>query len=209
MACNSDIVILMHKVLDENADEKDKQDLTLHLQKCLECREHFEELKRTVAIVQSASRVKAPENFKESVMDRLPREKSRPAARRWLQTHPVMTAAALFLIFMTGYLFQIWHAPQEVAVIGEGHVVKGNDIVIVPEGEVINGDLIVHNSDVRIEGKVKGDVTVINGRPFKASAGQVTGQIKEVNEILGWIWYQIKHLFTGSVSYQEIRGFPL
>ncbi|HEX7064108.1 MAG TPA: anti-sigma factor [Bacillales bacterium] len=209
MACNSDTAALMHKVLDEIADEKDKQDLTLHLQSCLECREHFEELKRTIAIVQSASRVKAPENFKKSVMARLPREKRRPAVRRWLQTHPVVAAAALFLIFMTGYLFQIWHAPQEVAVMGEGHVVKGSDIVIVPEDVVINGDLIVHNSDVRIEGKVKGDVTVINGRQYMASAGQVTGQIKEVNEILGWIWYQIKHLFTGLVSLHEIRGFSL
>ncbi|HEX6923417.1 MAG TPA: anti-sigma factor [Bacillales bacterium] len=200
MVRHSDMAELMHKVLDENADDQDKRDLARHLKKCWECREHFEELKRTVAIVQSASLVKAPVDFKENVMNRLPKENRKPAVRRWFQGHPVLTAAALFLIMMTGYMFSLWQAPQEVSVIGKGHVLKGEDVVIVPEGEVINGDLIVRNSDVRIKGKVKGDVTVINGKQYLASAGQVTGQIQEVNEILGWIWYQVKHLFTGFVS---------
>jgi anti-sigma factor RsiW len=189
----------MHKVLDEEATEAEKQQLEIHLNGCRVCREHFEELQRTVAIVQSTSRLRAPEHFKESVLGLLPEEKRASTAKRWLQGHPVLTAAALFLILMTGYLFSLWEGPQQVSVLGKGHVKQSGDIVIVPKGEVIRGDLVVRNSNLKIEGKVEGDVTVINGAPYLASAGHVTGQMKEVNQIVEWIWYQMKHLFTGFI----------
>lgn len=199
MSCVSETVELMHKVLDEEATKTEKQRLKTHLNGCRACREHFEELQRTVAIVQSTSRLCAPEHFKESVLRLLPEEKRASAVKRWLQSHPILTAAGLFLLFMTGYLFSFWEGPQQVSVQGKGHVKQGGDIVVVPKGEVIRGDLVVRNSNLKIEGKVKGDVTVINGDPYLASAGHVTGQMKEVNQIVDWIWYQMKHLFTGFV----------
>ena len=64
--------------------------------------------------------------------------------------------------------------------------------VVVPEGEVVNGDLTVRNGDVKIEGKVTGNVTVINGKQYLASAGNVTGEINEIDEAFEWLWYQIK-----------------
>ncbi|HET7616722.1 MAG TPA: anti-sigma factor, partial [Bacillales bacterium] len=136
MACRPNIIELMHKVLDEDADEKDKYDLTLHLNKCRSCRDHFEELKKTEVMVRSVSRVKAPNQFKENILDCLPSEKRASVVKRWLQSHPVLTAAALFMIFMTGYLFSLWQGPQEVALHGTGHVITGDDEVIVPKGEV-------------------------------------------------------------------------
>jgi anti-sigma factor RsiW len=45
---------------------------------------------------------------------------------------------------------------------------------------------------LEIEGEIQGDVTVINGEQYLASAGHVTGQIEEVNEVFDWIWYHIK-----------------
>ncbi|HET7658128.1 MAG TPA: anti-sigma factor, partial [Bacillales bacterium] len=143
---------------------------------------------------------------KENVLKRLPKENQSSKARRWFYQHPLMTAAALFLIFMTGYLFSLWEGPQQVSVVGKGHVKQGDHMVIVPKGEVIQGNLIVHNSDVKIEGKVHGDVTVINGRKYLASAGQVTGHVRVVDAVLEWIWYQIKHLFTGLIGSYKITG---
>ncbi|HET7580668.1 MAG TPA: anti-sigma factor [Bacillales bacterium] len=199
----------MHKVLDGDADDRDKQDLTLHLKACGTCREHFEELQKTEAIVQSASGIRAPEHLKDTIIDRLPGEHRTSKARRWLQRHAVLTAAALFLIFMAGYLFSLWQGPGQVSVVGKGHVKQGNHVVIVPKDEVIHGDLIVRNSNVKIKGKVKGNVTVIHGKQYLASAGQVTGHIREVNQVVGWIWYQIKHLFTGWTPPYEIRKLDL
>ncbi|HET7628073.1 MAG TPA: zf-HC2 domain-containing protein [Bacillales bacterium] len=209
MGCKPEIVQLMHKVLDEDADDKDKRDLTQHLKGCPECREHYEQLKRTEALMRSTSSVKAPGDLKDKIIERMPNEKRTLKAKRWFQQHPVLTAAALFLLFMSGYLFSLWQGPQQVAVRGSGHVITGGEEVIVPKGVVIRGDLVVRNSDVRIEGKVLGDVTVINGKEYLASAGQVTGEIEEVNALFEWLWYQIKQLFTGFASSREIVGRPL
>lgn len=205
MTSHSEIMHVMHKVLDGDADEKEKRDLTHHLKACGTCRIHFKELKTTEAMVQSASGAHAPIDFKETLLKRMPKETRVTKTKRWLQAHPVLTAAALFLIFMTSYLFSLWDGPQQVTVLGEGHVKQTHNAVIVPKGEVIHGDLIVRNSNLKIEGTVKGNVTVINGKKYMASAGQVTGQIKEVNQIMEWIWYQLKHLFTGLVLLPGIR----
>ena len=43
-----------------------------------------------------------------------------------------------------------------------------------------------------IEGEVNGNVTVINGEKYMASAGKVTGDIEEVNEIFEWVWFRVK-----------------
>lgn len=67
-----------------------------------------------------------------------------------------------------------------------------NDTVIVPEGEVVEGDLVVKNGDLRIEGQVDGNVTIINGDKYMASAGNVTGDIDEIDEVFEWIWYKMK-----------------
>ena len=36
--------------------------------------------------------------------------------------------------------------------------------VIVPNGEVVKGDIVVKNGDIVVEGEVDGNVTVINGQ---------------------------------------------
>ena len=52
--------------------------------------------------------------------------------------------------------------------------------------------MTVRNGTVQIEGKVEGNVTIINGEKYMASAGNVTGDIKEINEVFDWIWYHIQ-----------------
>ena len=51
--------------------------------------------------------------------------------------------------------------------------------MIIPEGEVVKGDVTVRNGKLIIEGEVDGNVTVINGEKYMASAGKVTGDIEE------------------------------
>jgi len=64
--------------------------------------------------------------------------------------------------------------------------------VIVPEGEVIEGDLVVKNGNLRIEGQVDGNVTVIRGTKYMASTAVVTGNSEEIDEVFDWLWYKIK-----------------
>ena len=67
-----------------------------------------------------------------------------------------------------------------------------NNTVIVPEGQIVEGDIVVKNGDLRIEGEVHGNVTIINGKRYLASAGNVTGDIQVINEVFEWVWYKMK-----------------
>jgi anti-sigma factor RsiW len=93
---------------------------------------------------------------------------------------------------MMGSLFSTWNQDKDFSVSKQKNLVVRNNTVIVPKGETVIGDVIVRNGNLDIEGEVQGDVTVINGEKYLASAGHVTGQIDEVNEVFDWIWYHIK-----------------
>lgn len=192
MKCSEEIVELMHDYLDEEIDPTSELVLREHLQSCKDCDLLFKEFKKTIAIVKGTSRMQAPANFSANVMALLPKEKKKVGAERWLRNHPLLAAASLFLILMMGSLLSTWNQEREFSVSKQTNLVVQNDTVIVPKGEVIKGDIIVRNGKLKIEGEVQGDVTVINGEQYLASAGHVTGQIEEVNEVFDWIWYHMK-----------------
>jgi anti-sigma factor RsiW len=191
LSCPSEIIEYMHEYLDEEISAEHEKILREHLQTCKECQTHFHELKKTVALVQSTSHIKAPSNFTANVMERLPKEKKKVGVQRWFRHHPLLTAASLFFLLMAGSLFSTWNDHQ-FSVSKQPNLKVENNTVIVPRGEVVKGDVVVKNGTLKIEGEVQGNVTVINGKQYLASAGHVTGEIKEVNEVYEWIWFQIK-----------------
>ncbi|GHI01565.1 anti-sigma factor family protein [Neobacillus kokaensis] len=199
--CPEQIIELMHQYLDEEIDSKEEQVLREHLQSCKECEEIFNELKKTVAFVKSISNMQAPPDFTANVLARLPKEKKQVLAARLLRNHPFLSAASLFVVLMMGSLFSTWNQDQEFSVSKQQNLVVKNNTVTVPKGEVVKGDVIVRNGKLKIEGEVQGNVTVIHGEKYLASAGHVTGQIDEVNEVFDWIWYQMKR------SAKEVAGF--
>jgi anti-sigma factor RsiW len=132
-------------------------------------------------------------DFTQAIMDRLPKEKKTVGVNRWLKGHPLLAAASLFVLLMTGSLFSSWSADSDFSVSKQPNLVVENNTVTVPEGETVEGDVTVKGGTINIEGKVEGNVTVINGE-YMASAGQVTGEVEEINEAFEWIWYQMKSL---------------
>ncbi|MCM3540780.1 anti-sigma factor [Priestia filamentosa] len=191
MECKN-VSLFMHEYLDGDIEAADEQKLRKHLQECEECSEHFRELKRTIAFIQSTSHVSAPANFTEGVMKRLPVERKRAKARRWLQGHPLLTAAAVFFVLMLGGALSSWSNNSEFSVSKQDNVEVKGHTAIVPEGKTVQGDLVVRNGNTRIEGKVNGSVTVINGSNYLASAGEVTGEIRELDQMFEWLWYKMK-----------------
>lgn len=198
--CNEEIIEYMHEYLDEEITDEHKQLLKTHIEQCEECRMHFHELKRAIAFVQSTSHFQAPAGFTENVMARLPKEKKKVGAQRWLRKHPMLAAASLFLILMSGSVLSAWNQESALSVSKQSNLVIENDTVIVPEGEVVKGDVVVKNGNLQINGEVEGDATVINGEQYLASAGNVTGEIKEVDQLFEWLWYHIKNTSKSLIS---------
>lgn len=190
--CSEEIIELMHDYLDEEIDPTNEKILRNHLQSCKECEILFNEYKKTIAVVKGTSTMQPSSDFTAGVMARLPKEKKKVGVQRWLRNHPMLAAASLFLILMMGSLASTWNQGGELSVSKQENLVVQKDTVIVPEGEVVKGDVIVRNGNLKVEGEVQGDVTVINGEQYQASAGHVTGQIEEVNEVFDWIWYHMK-----------------
>ncbi|WP_409273104.1 zf-HC2 domain-containing protein [Neobacillus sp. SCS-31] len=200
MNCPEEIIVYMHEYLDEDLDPEHEQILKDHLGTCTACQNIFHEMKKTIALIRSTANVHAPDHFTQSVMARLPKEKKKVGVQRWMKRHPIVTAAAVFIFLMAGSLFSAWDSDREFSTTNAGQVVIEDHTVIVPAGKVVKGDLVVKNGNIKIEGEVQGNVTVINGEQYMASAGNVTGKIEEVDRAFDWIWYQIKRTATELVS---------
>ncbi|QGQ44038.1 anti-sigma factor family protein [Metabacillus sediminilitoris] len=194
MSCSSEFVQLLHKYMDHEVTSEEEKKIKEHLQTCKECYQHFHELEKTVALVKSTSHIEAPIDFTKAVMDKLPKEKRTVSWKRWFKGHPLLAAASMFVLLMTGSLFSAWNEDQDFSVSKQSNLVVENSKVTVPKGEVVKGDVTVKNGELIIEGTIQGDVTVINGDNYLAQAGQVTGEIEEVDELFEWLWYHIKSI---------------
>ncbi|PAL10759.1 anti-sigma factor family protein [Peribacillus simplex] len=203
MNCHEEIIEYMHDYLDEDIKPEHKEVLREHLHDCAECRDYFHEMKKAVALVQSTSHIKAPDDFTAKVMAQLPKETKTTGAKRWFKSHPFMTAAAMFIILMTGSVFSTYNQDEHFSVSKQPNLVVEGETVIVPEGETIKGNVVVQNGNIQIDGEVEGDVTVINGHKYMSKAGNVTGSIHVIDQAFEWMWYKVKDTATSLVPTKE------
>lgn len=186
------MIAYMHEFLDEEISVEDEKELKKHLLQCADCQTHFHELEKSIALIKGIVNLKTSEDFTNKVMSKLPKEKRKIGVQRWFSQHPIFTAASLFLVFMMGSVVSTWNTEKDLSVTKQPNLIVQNDTVIVPEGEVVKGDVIVRNGTIRIEGQVDGNVTVINGKKYMAAAGEVTGEIRELDAFFEWVWYNMK-----------------
>lgn len=207
--CNKETIELMHKYLDGDLTKQEEKKLRGHLEGCEDCQKHFHELKRTITLVQSTENISAPADFTANVMENLPSEKKYLRYKRWFKAHPIVTSAAIFFIFMFSGIFSAWNQQSELVVSKQENLVIQGDTVIVPEGVTVSGDLLVKNGNLKIDGTVDGNVTLINseliddsieGSGLMASAGEVNGELKEVDRIFEWIWFHLKDMVESIFS---------
>lgn len=216
MNCNKEAIALMHKYLDGQLHKEEERRLRDHLQTCESCQHHFHELKRTTTLIKNTTFVSAPPRFTANVMANLPKEKKRKNYVRKLQRHPILTAAAVFFILMFSGIFAAWNEDQQVTVSKQENLEIRDHTVIVPEGVTVEGDLVVRNGDLRIEGKVDGDITIINGDVIEGAPQKDTndsldrntlraysGELTEVNQVYEWIWYHMKKAVNDIFSFQS------
>ncbi|MFJ7935132.1 anti-sigma factor family protein [Sporosarcina sp. NPDC096371] len=190
--CPEQIVQYMHAYLDGDISLAEERELKQHLDSCKECKEIMNGLTESIAFIGSATQIEAPKNFVDGVMARLPKEKSQAGFQRWLRRHPFLAAAAMFVILMSASLFSSYGNDQQFSVTKQPNLIVEGQTVLVPEGEIVKGDIVVKNGILRIEGQVDGDVTVIQGSKYMASTAIVTGKIEEVDKVFDWLWYKMK-----------------
>lgn len=189
--CTDRYAEYMHEYLDGDISREHEHELKKHLQECHKCKEHMHELNDTVAFIKSAAHVTAPIGLEQKIMNRLPKRKSMAGIQKWFRRHPFIVAAAVFMLFMSAGVFGTMPHEDQFSVTKQPNLIVDGQTVIVPKGEVVEGDIVVRNGDIVIEGQVEGNVTVINGK-YMASTLVVTGQIEEIDQTFELIWYEIK-----------------
>ncbi|MDN3427859.1 anti-sigma factor [Microbacterium sp. APC 3898] len=204
-ACPENVLHLMDDYLDGDISQNDERQLREHLESCSDCRKLYQELSKTIAFVQSASHIQAPADFVQKTMARLPKEKQRAGVQRWFRRHPMLAAAALFCVLMSAALFTNFNDDQQFAFTKQPNLVVEGQTVVVPEGEKVVGDLTVRNGDLRVEGELEGNVTIVNGQ-YMASSGVITGEIEEIDKAFEWLWYTIKNGFKDAAAIFDTNG---
>ncbi|NGQ97515.1 anti-sigma factor [Brevibacillus sp. SYP-B805] len=191
--------LLIHEFLDGDLDELSNQQLQEHLRTCQACCQHLHELKRAIAFLQSASHIHVSADFTARVLAQLPSPSKANRVSNWLRQHPFLVAAAVFFFLMTGSLTASWFEQDETLQVSSAHldklkIDKERNVVVVPSGVTIDGDLVVRNGSVEVLGKVKGNVVAIEGKVFLASTAQVAGDTESIEAIFDWIWYELKNI---------------
>lgn len=201
--CPEHIVEQMHNYLDGDISIEEEASLREHLSSCEECQEHMNELKETVFLFSHVEPVTPSANFTANVMAQLPKQKRTIHIGRFLRKYPMLTAAAMFLVLMSVTLFSSYGNDQQLSYTKQPNLVVDGNTVIVPAGTVVDGNLVVKNGDLRIEGEVQGDVTVIKGTKYMASTAVITGEVEEIDQAFDWLWYKIKTTVQNIFSSSE------
>ncbi len=195
--CPEHIVDLMHTYLDGDIRHDEEADLRAHLSSCQECRTLMDELKETVLLFNQVEPIPAPAGFTKGVMQALPKQKKTIGFSRFLRRHPMLVAAAMFLVLMSATLFSSYGNTGQLSYTKQPDLIVDGSTITVPAGKVIDGDLTIKNGHLIIEGQVNGNVTVIKGSKYQASSAVVTGEIQEIDEVFDWLWYKIKSTVQG------------
>src|SRR5690606_2065481 len=150
-----------------------------HLSACETCRHHLDRLEQTDALIRSVQAPELPEGLTDNIMAALPRLSGRTRFMLWLKRHPASAVAVIFLLMMLGSMATLWEKDTTLVVKGTDldEVIIEGDLVIVPEGSVVNGDLTVENGTLLVEGEIRGDLYVIDGTMNMASSAYIAGQV--------------------------------
>ncbi|KKO53126.1 zf-HC2 domain-containing protein [Paenibacillus sp. DMB20] len=198
-------VSLMHDYLDNDLSQHQQLELKTHLLQCVDCRNRFEELEKTDMLLFSLTHHSTgpSDDLTDRIMGMLPKQKKQKVWITWVKNHPAITAAALFLVVMLFSTVSFWNQENQLVVKGselDKLVIEGQTVIIPPD-QTIAGDLTVENGKAQVYGKVNGNLTVIDGELFQASTAHISGQVKDIDKAMDWIWYKISNLFT-DVAYR-------
>jgi anti-sigma factor RsiW len=183
----------MHEYLDGDLTGTPLTELKKHLLSCMDCSQRFRQMQNTEAMVRSLPHLAATSDLTDRIMASLPKQPKRNTWLQWIQRHPAIAVASMFLFVMLSSSLSLWNQDTEMVVKGaslEQVVIKG-DTVYVPAGHTVDGNLMVKRGKIQIDGEVKGNLVVIDGSYNLASTAHISGKIKQVDQALDWLWFEV------------------
>ncbi|MCL6458173.1 MAG: zf-HC2 domain-containing protein, partial [Gorillibacterium sp.] len=179
----------MHEYLDKDLDHVEAVSLKKHMLSCPECNRHFRELEMTEALIKNTTWESAPQGLTERIMSSLPVRPKRQSWFRWTRRHPAISVASVFLFVMLGSFLSMWNQNPELTVRGSNldQLVIGDDMVYLPKGNHVEGNLMVRGGTVKIDGQLDGNLVIVDGSFQTASAANVSGKIYEINQAAEWL----------------------
>ncbi|PKR77555.1 hypothetical protein CEY16_06340 [Halalkalibacillus sediminis] len=203
MACTNEQHSRIHRYFDREMTHSEEIELKHHLMECEECQRDFQELKKVHDDLSAMESIEAPDDLKSNIMQQLPEQTKVKRYSKSLKEHPFITAAAVFLLMMFATCIVQYQADQQISLSKHENVKIEGDTVIVPEGEVIEGDFVVKNANVVLKGRVNGNLTLVNSTlideeshhfegTFSSVNHHVTGDVIEVNEFFGWVNHRVQ-----------------
>lgn len=197
MKCK-DALPLIHEYLDGHLNAERRLELRSHLNDCPGCSGRMKSLEKAEALVKLLDRPQAPSDLSAKIMASLPPVQKKQPWVRWVRRHPAATAAAAFLVVMIGSFMSLWNQGTQLVVRGDdldGVIIEGRQ-VIIPEGATMEGNLVVENGTLQVNGDVQGNLTVVDGSVAMASTAHISGQVTKVDQALDWIWYKVGDWYT-------------
>lgn len=198
MECSKALPV-MHDFLDGDLSTDLALELKKHLIACSACHHRFRELEQAGALLQHGlPQVPVPQGLTAKIMQGLPPESRKNGFALWIRRHPAASVAAIFVMVMFASYVSLWNEDTELMVKGSAlsQVVIQDDKVIVPAGHTVEGDLLVENGVVEVEGEVRGNVVVIDGSVALASTAKVAGDVMMVDQALEWVWFKMNQWFV-------------
>jgi anti-sigma factor (TIGR02949 family) len=186
----------IHEYLDGDLGGIEAARLKEHLVSCPDCNKRFRTLEKTDALVRSMPRSHAPEGLEEAIMRALPQPAKRLAWLHWMKRHPAVSVASVFLLVMMSSFLSMWNQDKDLTVKSASldQLVFQGDTVVVPAGHTVDGNLTVTNGNIQVDGEVKGNLVVIDGSYNLASTAKISGQIKEIDRALDWLWFKVNEV---------------
>jgi anti-sigma factor RsiW len=190
---------LIHEYLDTALEGPELTELQQHLLDCPACREFLNGLEQADACLRVVPQPTISDGFTDKVMFALPRGSRLTVFKRWIKRHPAISVAAVFVVVMMSSFLSLWDTENDLIVKGKDleNVVIHGDVVIVPEGQTVHGDLMIENGKMQVFGRIDGNLVVVDGSIFTASTANIAGQVTSVNETIDRFWYKIKEFMTG------------
>jgi anti-sigma factor RsiW len=190
---------LVHDYLDGELEGPQLTELKQHLLACPACREDLDGLEHAEACIRVMPQTAPSEGLARRIMSALPSPSRRTQFKRWIKRHPAASVAVVFIMVMMSSFLTLMDKEDDLMVKGadlEDVIIQG-DTVIVPEGRIVNGNLLIEHGKLQVYGSVQGNLTVVDGSIYQASTASIAGQVTSVNQTVDYFWFKVKEFISG------------